>query len=178
MAWTKEKIRCLDELSKPGALTARQIADRLSERFDETISRNSVLSKMRGLGLQNRLRGNDPEAIKRRRKASEPENKAKAAKKPVQKSPVIVSVKPAANNNEAPVPRPAMRAPYAARDAVEALEPGDCRWPIGDPRRSDFHFCCRQRVPGLPYCESHQLKARRRLFGVESDEPGVDIARH
>ena len=24
---------------------------------------------------------------------------------------------------------------------VFTLLPGDCRWPIGDPRNRDFHFC-------------------------------------
>lgn len=38
---------------------------------------------------------------------------------------------------------------------VETLEPGDCRWPIGDPRHPDFHFCGAQQVLGRPYCQHH-----------------------
>lgn len=35
------------------------------------------------------------------------------------------------------------------------LEAGDCRWPIGDPRHEDFHFCGAQKVEGRPYCIEH-----------------------
>jgi hypothetical protein len=35
------------------------------------------------------------------------------------------------------------------------LEPHDCRWPIGEPRHPDFHFCGRPRAPGRPYCDHH-----------------------
>lgn len=37
-----------------------------------------------------------------------------------------------------------------------------CRWPIGDPREVDFHFCGKESVPGVVYCEFHA----RRAFGV------------
>ena len=30
-----------------------------------------------------------------------------------------------------------------------------CKWPIGDPRQPDFHFCCSESEPGLPYCAEH-----------------------
>jgi GcrA cell cycle regulator len=35
------------------------------------------------------------------------------------------------------------------------LEANDCRWPIGEPRSPDFHFCGKSQVPGRPYCEHH-----------------------
>jgi hypothetical protein len=35
------------------------------------------------------------------------------------------------------------------------LEANDCRWPIGDPRHADFHFCGAQQLLGRPYCELH-----------------------
>jgi GcrA cell cycle regulator len=43
-------------------------------------------------------------------------------------------------------------------DAVAALTNNTCRWPLGDPRDSDFRFCGR---PGAdfsakkPYCPDH-----------------------
>ncbi|MCP4395006.1 MAG: global cell cycle regulator GcrA-like protein [Alphaproteobacteria bacterium] len=30
-----------------------------------------------------------------------------------------------------------------------------CRWPIGDPRDDDFHFCDKEAIPGKPYCLEH-----------------------
>ncbi len=38
---------------------------------------------------------------------------------------------------------------------VDTLEKNDCRWPIGDPRHADFHFCGAQQAMGRPYCELH-----------------------
>jgi GcrA cell cycle regulator len=35
------------------------------------------------------------------------------------------------------------------------LESHDCRWPIGEPRHPDFHFCGEPQLPGHPYCERH-----------------------
>ena len=30
-----------------------------------------------------------------------------------------------------------------------------CMWPIGDPSKSDFHFCGAKRIPARPYCTDH-----------------------
>jgi GcrA cell cycle regulator len=38
---------------------------------------------------------------------------------------------------------------------VDTLEQHDCRWPIGDPRHPDFHFCGAPQLLGRPYCELH-----------------------
>ncbi len=35
------------------------------------------------------------------------------------------------------------------------LEHNDCRWPIGDPRHADFHFCGAKQALGKPYCQEH-----------------------
>lgn len=45
------------------------------------------------------------------------------------------------------------------------LEPHHCRWPIGDPRNSDFRFCGCRRVLTKPYCEAHIIKAGRMYEG-------------
>ena len=34
-----------------------------------------------------------------------------------------------------------------------------CRWPIGDPAATEFHFCGRCPKSGSPYCEAHARKA-------------------
>jgi GcrA cell cycle regulator len=43
----------------------------------------------------------------------------------------------------------------AKRKTVLDLEPHDCRWPIGEPRHPDFHFCSQPCTPGRPYCAHH-----------------------
>ena len=34
-----------------------------------------------------------------------------------------------------------------------------CKWPNGDPRDADFHFCGKAAQPGVPYCSEHAAKA-------------------
>ena len=49
--------------------------------------------------------------------------------------------------------------PLAERKTIQTLLECSCRWPIGDPQMSDFHFCGKDKVPGLPYCEFHARRA-------------------
>ena len=39
--------------------------------------------------------------------------------------------------------------------SIADIEHNECRWPIGDPRDADFHFCGAQQHAGHPYCELH-----------------------
>jgi len=34
-----------------------------------------------------------------------------------------------------------------------------CKWPVGDPKSPDFHFCGKHAVSGLPYCAEHAALA-------------------
>jgi hypothetical protein len=45
--------------------------------------------------------------------------------------------------------------PASERKTVQTLTNNDCRWPIGDPQHSDFHFCGKRKAAGFPYCEFH-----------------------
>ena len=49
--------------------------------------------------------------------------------------------------------------PLAERKTIQTLVECSCRWPIGDPQAADFHFCGKNKVPGLPYCEFHARRA-------------------
>lgn len=42
---------------------------------------------------------------------------------------------------------------------LRELEHGQCVWPIGDPQQHPFGFCGAAKVPGLPYCKAHAMKA-------------------
>jgi GcrA cell cycle regulator len=39
--------------------------------------------------------------------------------------------------------------------SIIELKANECRWPIGDPRQEDFHFCGASQTPGRPYCAHH-----------------------
>ena len=37
-----------------------------------------------------------------------------------------------------------------------------CRWPLGDPAESDFHYCGEQPLIGQPYCDKHDANSYQR----------------
>jgi hypothetical protein len=43
--------------------------------------------------------------------------------------------------------------------SIAALTPDDCRWPIGDPLKDDFRFCCESKAPRGSYCLAHAALA-------------------
>ncbi|MBL7045751.1 MAG: global cell cycle regulator GcrA-like protein [Parcubacteria group bacterium] len=44
---------------------------------------------------------------------------------------------------------------------IFSLTARTCRWPIGDPRDTDFHFCGADSKTGQPYCDYHAAMAYR-----------------
>ena len=40
-----------------------------------------------------------------------------------------------------------------------ALTIDTCRWPLGDPTASDFHYCGKLPLIGRPYCDRHDAKS-------------------
>lgn len=156
MAWTDERVELLKKLWTEG-LSASQIAGRLG-----SVTRNAVIGKVHRLGLSGR-------ATTSRMKTHRPRPRMQAAA-PGQRRP---SPKP----RFAAVGNPALRAlyqpdadayvppveelviPLAERKTIQTLSECSCRWPIGDPQAAEFHFCGKNKVPGLPYCEFHARRA-------------------
>ena len=40
-----------------------------------------------------------------------------------------------------------------------ALTIDTCRWPVGDPADSDFHYCGELPLVGHPYCDVHDAQS-------------------
>ena len=40
-----------------------------------------------------------------------------------------------------------------------ALTTDTCRWPLGDPADSDFHYCGELPLIGQPYCDVHDAQS-------------------
>lgn len=51
--------------------------------------------------------------------------------------------------------KPLKRPVKVGHVALMDLKLTSCRWPIGDPKDPDFHFCGEQSVTGKPYCQEH-----------------------
>jgi GcrA cell cycle regulator len=48
----------------------------------------------------------------------------------------------------------AVTRPFKPKKLID-LEQHDCRWPIGEPRHPEFHFCGEKQADGRPYCAHH-----------------------
>lgn len=150
MSWTDERVDLLKKLWSEG-LSASQIAGRLG-----SVTRNAVIGKVHRLGLSGR-------ATTSRMKTHRPRTRIANAKRPI-KPRFAQSGNPAVRalymDAEAYVP-PAeeIEIPLAERKSIQTLTECSCRWPIGDPQLADFHFCGRNKVPLLPYCEVHARRA-------------------
>lgn len=150
MAWTDDRVDLLKKLWAEG-LSASQIAGRLG-----SVSRNAVIGKVHRLGLSGR-------ATTSRMKSHRP--RQRMASKRMAKSRYATIGNPAlralynAETNVYLPPTEELVIPVAERKSIQTLTEVTCRWPIGDPQHTEFHFCGKNKVPGLPYCEFHARRA-------------------
>ncbi len=156
MAWTDERVELLKKLWGEG-LSASQIASRIG-----AVTRNAVIGKVHRLGLSGR-------ATTSRMKTHRPRPRiaaAASAKRLVTAKPRFQQVgNPALRAlyqpDAEPYQQPAeeLDIPLAERKSIQTLGECNCRWPIGDPQTAEFHFCGKNKVAGLPYCEFHARRA-------------------
>ena len=152
--WTDEMVETLRKMWAEGK-TASQVSRALGGR----VSRNAVVGKIHRMGLcftrsvgVNRVRG-----------AGHPTARKKRKPKPAPRSAQLGN--PALRALYQPEAEPFVPAgpeiviPLAERKTIQTLVECSCRWPIGDPQQADFHFCGKDKVPGLPYCEFHARRA-------------------
>ena len=86
---------------------------------------------------------------------AEVKTEKKVTEKVVEKTPepVIEEVKTF-------TPKPAAPAKtYNGNAKLTDLDNHTCRWPIGDPKDENFHFCGRKIKLGQTYCEEHAALA-------------------
>ena len=130
MGWTDEQVEELKRLWEKG-LTTGEIGKALG------VSKNAVVGKAHRLGLNGRpspIRRGDEETEET---VSEPVEKKKETK-------TAASKKSAAKEKE-----------KQKLFTVNDLTSTSCRWPIGDPKDEDFHFCGKEALPDKPYCAEH-----------------------
>jgi len=150
MSWTDERVELLKKYWGEG-LTATQIAGRLGG-----VTRNAVIGKVHRLGLSGRATTTRLKSPRPRRQIAN----AKRMQKARLSKPEGFTAQPHYGDAEPYVPPvEEIEIPLEERKSLQDLTENSCRWPIGDPQTPEFHFCNRQKVPGLPYCEHHSCRA-------------------
>lgn len=175
MAWTDEMVEELKRLWAEGVTTG-EIGRRLN------ISKNSIVGKVHRLGLSGRpspIKKKSEEApAKPAAKTPTKEKTAKPAKKETPAKPAAKTPEPAAVKSKpaAPKVQPQPSSAEASEEDIKLakslnipsadntkkeflslidLDNHTCRWPIGDPKDENFHFCGRKVRLGQTYCEEH-----------------------
>jgi GcrA cell cycle regulator len=146
MEWSNERIEQLRALWHNG-LSASQIAVQLGG-----ITRNAVIGKAHRLGLTGRPSPikNRPAGVARPRPIRRPRAEHVS---PPRMATAAVQVR-----RVEPVPAP-VELEDGPGATILTLTDRICKWPIGDPRNPDFHFCGRASAEGLPYCTDHARRA-------------------
>jgi GcrA cell cycle regulator len=152
MAWTDERVEQLKKLWSEG-LSASQIAGRLGG-----VTRNAVIGKVHRLGLSGRATTSRMKSHRARPRSSLTAKRSIRPRIGVVGNPAVRALYHPEAEPYTPVFEELV-IPITERQTIQTLTECSCRWPIGDPQTPDFHFCNRNKVPGLPYCEFHARRA-------------------
>ncbi len=107
-------------------------ASQIAKELAEGVTRNAVIGKAHRMGLASR-----PSPVK-----SDPAKRAAAAaKKKIEKK------------------TPAKSVPSSGKVTILELTESMCKWPIGHPGETNFHFCGKPSQPTFPYCATHCVEA-------------------
>ena len=160
MAWTDDRVDILKKLWAEG-LSASQIANRLGG-----VTRNAVIGKVHRLGLSGRTTTSRAKAPRpRRRTAPKTANTGSGSGGGGYRTSGNLALKTyydtdaVAETQLMPSPVEELIIPVEERASILTLKESMCRWPIGDPGDSDFHFCGRSSDQSTPYCEFHSRVA-------------------
>ncbi|QYE33863.1 GcrA family cell cycle regulator [Polymorphobacter sp. PAMC 29334] len=145
MSWTDERIALL-RTSWESGMTASQIAEALGEG----VTRNAVIGKAHRLGLEAR-----PSPVKAGEIVEDLVDGVVAAVEGVMSAAgdaiaAVVAPRAAPKRPARPV-APAKPAKTTLLDLSEKV----CKWPIGHPGETDFHFCGKPSQASFPYCTEH-----------------------
>lgn len=146
--WTDAQVDEIGKLYRSG-LSASQIAARM-----RAPSRNAICGVIARYGLS----GTKP--VKRRLSTVEKAPRGFGGGSILQRQKRLEDASIAYATPAEPPPRP-----RGARPTLFELKSDHCRWPFGDPRHPEFHFCGDQKAGTGSYCAMHAAQARGQVEG-------------
>ena len=148
ITWTPSHVKLLVELWCVKGLGSAAVAAKLQIAFGEDgINRNMVLGKVHRLRLKRAI------PVRLHTKSANRGNFPGRDKKPYSPPGVFRDIELDGYD----VLRATLNRHVKPRD----LEDKHCRWPYGDAKTEDFHFCGEKRAPGRSYCPHHLGRAYR-----------------
>lgn len=167
--WTEERVELLKKLWAEG-LSASQVAKQLGG-----VTRNAVIGKVHRLGLSGRATPSRPA----RPRAPTPRTLTHVRGRP---DPLVATSADEIEEAEiAPKRAEISRAELDNNGSRElttvlTLTEHNCKWPIGDPGRPNFHFCGRGADHNSPYCAEHSKLAYQPMQPRRNRERRKDFA--
>lgn len=152
MSWTEERVELLRKLWSEN-FSASRIAAELGN-----VSRSAVIGKIHRLGLVGR--GQPTSSLKRQCMPRSAQGERRVWR-PLSIGNAALKAEPDMLGKPATQPYLSAVLPIAKKLTLEKLTERTCKWPIGDPRREDFHFCGHDSLEALPYCRYHARLAYR-----------------
>ncbi len=155
ISWTDDRVDLLKKLWSEG-LSASQIAAELGG-----VTRNAVIGKVHRLGLSGRAKAPQPQAARPKKPAARPMGSTGRGSggSPISIGNVALKSDAMPMSRPQPAPTPQIfslsEEPLIPNCSVLQINEQTCKWPIGDPSTSDFHFCARRSDTGIPYCGYH-----------------------
>lgn len=145
MSWTEERVELLRKLWL-GGHSASQVAAELGG-----VTRNAVIGKVHRLGLSGR--GQPTSSIKRVRRPRQSTHPRLPRTRTIGNTALKLEYDIAPHADVRPLDD--IVVPIAKRLSIQTLTERTCKWPIGDPTQTDFHFCGHDSLDSTPYCEYH-----------------------
>jgi len=168
--WTDERVELLKKLWAEG-LSASQVAKQLGG-----VTRNAVIGKVHRLGLSGRATPSRPA----RPRAPTPRTLTHVRGRP---DPLVAERADETDEAEVTMKRAAEARAEAENfssstelTTVLTLTEHNCKWPIGDPGRPNFHFCGRGADHNSPYCAEHSKLAYQPMQPRRNRERRKDFA--
>jgi GcrA cell cycle regulator len=167
MAWTKERIDLLIGLWMSGK-SANAVAKEIGN-----VSRNAVIGKVHRLGISNRInlkktaqvtkKENEQSRLKNNKNTSLSYQKSmanysetyKEHSSKLGKLPLKPSYPPRGHGKNNVLSRDPSAALQFKKLSLYELKENTCRWPSGDPKDNNFHFCGCPTESNTPYCAYH-----------------------
>ena len=171
MAWTDKMVEDLKKMWKDG-MTTGEIGKKLG------VSKNSIVGKVHRLGLSGRpspIKKKDPSEKSSAAPSETPKNTATTPNSKKEKSSSISTSTVSASKEDKNTSEKKSSAPTAepvleevvftpvlkknpqknGKTTLVDLDNHTCRWPIGDPKDENFHFCGKKVKIGQTYCDEH-----------------------
>lgn len=165
MSWTDERVEQLTKLWADG-LSASQIAAQMGG-----VSRNAVIGKVHRLHLPGRAKSGGSRAPRAKRPVTTTTTRTytsrAGATAPRSPSPrggggaaAVSTAVDAVAFQEIDIRRVEdVVVPISKKLKLVELGENTCKWPLGDPMTTEFHFCGNDSADAAPYCKYHSKLA-------------------